>query len=454
MRIINIVAISVLAIAQAACGGGGGTTGDSTQASNAVPIANPGALQNVVAGMAVTLDGSASNDADGDSLTYAWTLTTKPVGSAAALAGATSAAPTFIADAAGTYVASLVVNDGKVSSTASTVMVTATTVNAAPVAHAGLAQNVATGQLVSLDGSASSDANGDALTYAWTLSSKPAGSAAALAWATSAAPGFIADAAGTYVASLVVNDGKVSSTASTVMVTATTVNAAPVAHAGSAQNVATGQLVSLDGSASSDANGDALTYAWTLSSKPAGSAAALAGATSAAPTFIADAAGTYVASLVVNDGKVGSTASTVLVIATTVNAAPVAHAGSGQNVATGQLVTLDGSASSDANSDPLTYSWTLTIAPIGSLAVLSSATSIRPTFTAVVGGVYGANLIVSDGKLNSGTSTVTIKVVTPISTSDCASCHTSTAARSHILIVAQGCDGCHSPGAMAFWHWY
>ena len=79
----------------------------------------------MVTGSAVTLDGSTSSDANGDPLAYAWTLTSKPAGSAAALAGGTSARPTFTADAAGTYVASLVVNDGKVSSTSAAVVVNA-----------------------------------------------------------------------------------------------------------------------------------------------------------------------------------------------------------------------------------------------------------------------------------------------------------------------------------------
>ncbi len=230
--------------------------------------------------------------------------------------------------------------------------------NAAPVAKAGSAQNVVTGTVVTLDGSASSDANGDALTYAWTLTSRPAGSTAVLSGATSAKPTFVGDAAGTYVATLVVNDGKVSSAAATVPITATVANAAPVAKAGSAQNVVTGTVVTLDGSASSDANGDPLTYAWTLTSRPVGSTAVLSGTTSAKPTFVADAAGTYVATLVVNDGKVSSAAATVLITATVANAAPVAKAGSAQNVVTGTVVTLDGSASSDANGDPLTYAWT------------------------------------------------------------------------------------------------
>jgi hypothetical protein len=89
-----------------------------------------------------------------------------------------------------------------------------------PAANAGIAQTVATGSVVTLDGSASSDPNGDPLTYTWTLTSKPAGSAAALSAATSAKPAFTADVAGTYVVSLTVNDGKVSSTEATVSIAA------------------------------------------------------------------------------------------------------------------------------------------------------------------------------------------------------------------------------------------
>ncbi|MEI6600928.1 MAG: TIGR03790 family protein [Comamonadaceae bacterium] len=104
---------------------------------------------------------------------------------------------------------------------ASTPVTPVTPVNAAPVANAGLAQSVLTGTLVTLDGSASTDANNDALTYSWSLTSKPAGSGAALLSPTAVKPTFTADVAGTYVAALTVSDGKLSSSAATVSLTAT-----------------------------------------------------------------------------------------------------------------------------------------------------------------------------------------------------------------------------------------
>jgi len=313
-----VCAALIAAGALSACGG----SPDATSVApvvNAAPVANAGPDQSVIAGATViTLDGSASTDVNGDSIAFSWTLTGKPQNSAAALSDPTSAKPTFTADMPGMYVASLVVSDGALSSGVATTRVSATAANAAPVATAGTAQNVLAGATVSLDGSASSDANGDALTYSWTLSSKPATSAAALAGANSAKPMFTADVAGTYVATLIVNDGQVASAPSTVTVTAAVLNAAPVANAGAAQSVIAGSAVSLNGSGSSDANGDTLMYAWTLSTKPMGSAASLSAATSSAPTFTADVPGTYVATLIVNDGKVNSAPSTVAVTATTV----------------------------------------------------------------------------------------------------------------------------------------
>ena len=275
------------------------------------------------------------------------------------------------ADVIGAYVVTLIVNDGRVDSTTVATTVTASAANAAPVANAGTNQSVVLGT-VTLDGSASSDANGDTLTYKWVLLAKPIGSAAALSSTTSAKPTFNADLVGVYVASLVVNDGRLDSAIVTTTVTAAVANVAPVANAGVYQNIVTGTTATLDGSASSDANGDALSYKWVMISRPINSSAALSSTTAMRPTFVADLAGSYVFSLQVNDGKLDSAVATVTVLASTLNVAPVANAGLNQSVLAGTAVTLDGSSSSDANRDYLTYKWTLLVKPAGSQATLSS----------------------------------------------------------------------------------
>ena len=195
--------------------------GTVTMVANVVPVANAGTAQNVTIGSLVTLDGSASSDANSDALTYKWDFTAKPVGSSASLSSSTIAKPTFTPDLAGTYLLNLIVNDDKVNSSAASVTITAAVANAAPVASAGAAQSVVIGTVVTLDGSASSDANDDSLTYSWAVTSKPVGSSASLSSLTSVKPTFTPDVAGAYIFSLIVNDGKVSSSAASVNVTAT-----------------------------------------------------------------------------------------------------------------------------------------------------------------------------------------------------------------------------------------
>jgi hypothetical protein len=201
---------------------------------------------------------------------------------------------------------------------------------------------------------------------------------------------------------------KISNTDAIKQVIADIAAVPPVAQAGPAQSVATGTVVTLDGSASSAHAGRTLSYTWTLQSKPAGSAASLSSQTSARPTFTADVAGTYVASVIVNDGKVSSNAAAVSITASAANAAPVANAGYAQNVLSGSVVELDGSTSSDANGDVLTFAWELTAKPANSTATLSSVSSVRTTFTADATGLYVAKLIVNDGKASSADATVTI----------------------------------------------
>ena len=92
---------------------------------NTVPVADGGSDQLVTTGSTVQLDGSGSSDADLDTLSYNWTLLSKPVGSNAMLSAPQSVNPSFVADLDGTYVIALTVNDGTINSAEDQIMITA-----------------------------------------------------------------------------------------------------------------------------------------------------------------------------------------------------------------------------------------------------------------------------------------------------------------------------------------
>ncbi|GJL53572.1 MAG: hypothetical protein NPIRA02_07040 [Nitrospirales bacterium] len=90
------------------------------------------------------------------------------------------------------------------------------------------------------------------------------------------------------------------------------------------------------------------------------------------------------------------------------NDVPVADAGRDQKFSAGDMIKLDGSGSSDPDSDPLTFLWRITSEPSGSAAVLDDPTAVMPTFLANVPGTYIVKLVVNDGKENSAPDTVII----------------------------------------------
>lgn len=369
---------------------------------NTAPTASAGSPQSVTAPVGVNLSGSGS-DANGDTLSYAWAFTSRPTGSGATLVNATTATPSFSADKAGSYVVQLTVSDGNGGSATSSVTVTAA--NTAPTANAGADRTVTLLAPVTLAGSGS-DPNGDTLAYSWTLA-RPGTSAAALSGATTATPSFTPDVEGAYTATLTVSDGQGGSASDSVVITGLL---APTANAGPAQLVTTGSPVTLDGSGSRTSTSGALSYAWSFVSQPAGSTATLAGAATVSPSFVADVTGNYLVGLQVTDSLATSPQVTVTV---TADRPPVASAGSAQAVLTGTVVTLDGSASSDADGDTLTYAWTLATRPAGSAATLGGATTARPTFTPDVAGGYVASLVVNDGRMSSTAATVTVTATNP-----------------------------------------
>ena len=281
--------------------------------------------------------------------------------------------------------------------------------NRPPTANAGPDRTAAIGELVTLDGSASTDPDGQALTYSWSFISRPAGSSAVLAAATSMNPTFSPDRDGDYVIQLIVSDGTLSSSPDTVQIT--TRNSPPVAKAGADQRVAVGQAVVLDGTGSTDVDGDILTYSWSVITRPAGSVAEIQNGSQGIAGFTPDMVGTYSIQLIVHDGTDASAPDTLVIETILGNAPPIASAGSDVSAAVGSTVQLDGSGSSDPDSDPLKYSWSLIGKPPNSSATLSGADTSAPTLTIDKPGSYVAQLIVSDGTLGSNPDSVVISTV-------------------------------------------
>jgi subtilase family serine protease len=105
--------------------------------ANVRPRAHAGLDADTMTGAVFTLDGSGSTDADGDELSYRWTLLTRPAASQAVLSEASAAAPTFTIDAPGQYVVQLFVDDGMEPSDADIVTITTGAVRFAALGDTG-----------------------------------------------------------------------------------------------------------------------------------------------------------------------------------------------------------------------------------------------------------------------------------------------------------------------------
>jgi MYXO-CTERM domain-containing protein len=372
---------------------------------NRAPVASSVSTLVVNEGDAVTLDGSASSDLDGDALGYQWSQTAGP---AVTLTGSTSASASFTApqvDQDTEITFRLTVSDGIAQSTTDVAVLVHNVVHLPnvvvipSVAASGNAQ-------VQLDASGSTSPDGLILGFTWVQTSGPA---VLLANPLSATPGFtapdvIADTHLTFT--VYVTDGPSMSSAN-VDVLVHPVDHAPGAIATAAISAGEGETVTLSASGT-DPDGDALGYTWTQLSGPTVS---VSNASTAQASFVApavSAATQLTFDVAVSDGTLVAHQQ-VQVTVHSINHAPIARAGSALTVDEGANVQLDGRASNDPDGTALSYSWAQLSGPT---VALGGADSAQPTFVAPAVSTATTltfRVTVTDGQLAS-TADVTITV--------------------------------------------
>jgi hypothetical protein len=376
-------------------------------APNLAPVANAGGDKVITLPVnSVTIEGSASVDADGSISSYSWVKISGPTQGSITGAGAALATATNLVQ--GTYTFKLTVTDNNGVATSDTVSVTVNpAVNQPPVADAGNNQTITLpANSVILNGSASSDPDGTIVSYAWV---KTAGNTATISNATSKSTTAGNLQAGQYTFELTVIDNSGASSKKTVRVTVLSpADQSPVADAGSAQTITLPvNSVTLDGSASLDPDGTISSYAWSKLSGPA--QGNIASSNKSVTTASGLLEGIYVFKLIITDNS-GKTASDSVKV--TVNAVanllPTANAGSSQTIALPvNSATLNGSASSDPDGSIISYKW---VKLSGGTATIANSAASTTTLSGLVAGQYTFELTVTDDKGASSKAQVKIKV--------------------------------------------
>jgi hypothetical protein len=197
----------------------------------------------------------------------------------------------------------------------------------------------------------------------------------------------------------------------------------PASNAGTAQTVASGSTVVLDGTASTDPNSPALPLNYTWLQTAGTPTVTLNDSGLAHPFFTAPSlpAGTSSAtltfSLVVDNGFASSSVSNVTVTVLG-QKAPIVNAGASQTANPSSAVKLTGSATDPSGSagQPLKYQWTQTGGPTVALSAANTAAATFSTPAMTVGQApltLTFKLTVTNSLGASGTATTTV-VVRPV----------------------------------------
>lgn len=354
---------------------------------NERPIADAGSTLVTAPGRRVNLSARFSSDANGDALTYSWRQLAGPPSHIAPRGAVLAVRPAQ----PGYYAYELTATDGAGGTTSTLVPVVVADGQVPSAAVAAPVVLAAVGSPATLDATPSSP---ESATFSW----QQVEPAADVALGSSATASFTPPAPGRYVFEVTAWSGSVRSPPARVVVLAGQGGALPTAQAFAPATGAVNTVLALDGSASSGSG--ALQYAWR---QVAGPAAGLADAEAPVATVVPFAAGAYEFELTVTDPSGGVSAPARVAFDVPGAAAlPVAVASAAASAVAGELVFLDGSASTGGNR----YRWT----QVGGPWVALDGSGATVAFTATAAGSYRFELVVDDGAVRSAPAFVSVDV--------------------------------------------
>ena len=334
----------------------------------------------------IFFDGTNSSDPDGDLLFYYWDFGDGSVPQ-------TGSTTTHIYTEVGTYTVTLRVEDNGNLSDTDTVRILITdqgSLNQPPEAvidEPENRENFTLSEEIRFNGSSSSDPDGDELNYTWNFQDGTLGY------------GMITthqyNENGTYNVTLTVNDGQYFDTASVVIIVGPgdVINTPPTAIISEPTMLSsyeTNQTVNCVGYLSFDPEGDLLTYDWDF-----GDGTVHGDEENTTHKFTSE--GMHLIRLTVSDGFYNDSDSVVISIVEggVNNSAPTAEIvepTTGQVFSINEVITFDGSNSSDPDGDKLTYTWYFGDGAQGS--------GVKTTHQYSTAGLFTVILEVSDGELN------------------------------------------------------
>ncbi|HEX3018749.1 MAG TPA: PKD domain-containing protein, partial [Chitinispirillaceae bacterium] len=332
----------------------------------------------------VEFDGAASSDPDSDPLSFAWDF-----GDGKTEVGSTVS---HVYSIPGNYTATLTVEDGNGNSDSKSVLITVTQPQRPPVASFTATPSSGDAPLdVEFDGTASSDPDGDPLSFAWNFGDEKTG--------TGSTVSHVYSTPGNYTATLTVDDGNGNSDSKSVLITVTQPQRPPVASFTATPSSGDAPLnVEFDRTASSDPDSDPLSFAWDFGDGNTG--------TGSTVLHVYSTPGTYTVILTVEDDNGNSDSKSVLITVTQPQRPPVASFTANPTSGDAPLnVEFDGTASSDPDSDPLSFAWDFGDGKTGTGSIASHVYTTPGTYTAV--------LVVNDGYGNSDSKSVLITVTQP-----------------------------------------